>query len=83
MGCASSCDKAQSESSATPREEGDSGSDDGVLYVPNYDNIGNIPHYLDANGNIVAQYTYDVFGGTMAASGSLAAFDSLSLVAQH
>ena len=47
---------------------------DGVPYVPNYDNIGNITRYLDANGNTVAQYTYDAFGGTLSQSGSLASF---------
>ena len=47
---------------------------DGVPYVPNYDNIGNITRYLDANGNVVAQYTYDAFGGTLSQSGTLASF---------
>ena len=45
---------------------------DGVPYIPCYDNIGNITRYLDANGNVVAQYTYDAFGNTMTKSGSLA-----------
>ena len=44
------------------------------LYVPCYDNIGNITRYLDANGSTVAQYTYDAFGGTLSQSGSLASF---------
>ena len=44
---------------------------DGVPYVPNYDNIDNIIRYLDANGNIVAQYTYDAFGGTLSQSGTM------------
>ena len=44
---------------------------DGVPYVPDYDNIGNITRYLDANGNVVAQYIYDAFGGTLSQSGSL------------
>ena len=47
---------------------------DGVPFVPDYDNIGNITRYLDANGNSVAQYTYDAFGGTVSQSGSLASF---------
>jgi RHS repeat-associated protein len=47
---------------------------DGVPYIPCYDNIGNITRYLDANGNTVAQYTYDAFGGTLLQSGSLASF---------
>lgn len=44
---------------------------DGVLYVPDYDNIGNITRYLDVNGNTVAQYTYDAFGGTLSQSGTM------------
>ena len=40
--------------------------------VPCYDNNGNIVRYLDANGNTVAQYTYDAFGRIAAQSGSLA-----------
>ena len=39
------------------------------LYVPSYDNIGNITRYLDANGSTVAQYTYDAFGATLSQSG--------------
>ena len=45
---------------------------DGVPYVPDYDNIGNITRYLDANGNTVAQYTYDAFGSISSKSGPLA-----------
>ena len=44
---------------------------DGVPYVPDYDNIGNITRYLDENGNVVAQYTYDAFGGTLSQSGTM------------
>ena len=44
---------------------------DGVPYIPDYDNIGNITRYLDANGNVVAQYTYDAFGGTLSQSGTM------------
>ena len=44
---------------------------DGVPYIPNYDNIGNIMCYLDANGNSVAQYTYDAFGNTLSQSGTM------------
>jgi RHS repeat-associated protein len=47
---------------------------DGVPYIPDYDNIGNITRYLDANGNVVAQYTYGAFGGTLSQSGTLASF---------
>lgn len=31
---------------------------DGTIYIPCYDNIGNITRYLDANGNTGAQYNY-------------------------
>ena len=44
---------------------------DGMPYLPNYDNIGNITRYLDANGNIVAQYTYNAFGCTISAIGTM------------
>lgn len=35
---------------------------DGVIYVPCYDAYGNILGYYDAQGNVVASYTYDAFG---------------------
>jgi RHS repeat-associated protein len=44
------------------------------LYIPCYDNNGNVTKYVDANGNIVASYTYDVFGNLISKSGSLADF---------
>ena len=47
---------------------------DGAVYVPFYDNNGNIMRYLDANGSTVAQYTYDAFGNTISQSGPLADF---------
>ena len=47
---------------------------DSAVYVPFYDNNGNITRYLDANGNTVAQYTYDAFGNTISQSGPLAGF---------
>ena len=47
---------------------------DSAVYVPFYDHNGNITRYLDANGNTVAQYTYDAFGKIIAQSGSLADF---------
>ena len=47
---------------------------DSAIYIPCYDNIGNITRYLDANGNTVAQYTYDAFGNTIFKSGPLADF---------
>ncbi len=45
---------------------------DGTVYIPCYDNMGNIMRYLDADGNTVAQYTYDAFGDCMFKSGALA-----------
>ena len=45
---------------------------DNALYIPCYDANGNITRYLDANGNTVAQYTYDAFGNTTSATGTLA-----------
>ncbi len=45
---------------------------DGAVYVPFYDNNGNITRYLDATGNTVAQYTYDAFGNLLSQSGPLA-----------
>ena len=44
------------------------------LYVPFYDNNGNITRYLDSSGNTVAQYTYDAFGNTISQSGPFADF---------
>ena len=41
------------------------------LHVPCYDNNGNITRYLDANGNTVAQYTYNAFGATLSQSGAM------------
>ena len=45
---------------------------DDVPYIPCLDNNGNVTRYLDANGNTVAQYTYDAFGKTISQSGQLA-----------
>ena len=42
------------------------------LYVPFYDSNGNITRYCDAQGNVVASYTYDAFGNTVAQSGAMA-----------
>ena len=47
---------------------------DGAIYIPCYDNNGNVTRYLDANGNSVAQYTYDAFGNIIFNSGPLADF---------
>ncbi|MGI6494683.1 MAG: RHS repeat-associated core domain-containing protein [Kiritimatiellia bacterium] len=44
----------------------------GTWYFPFYDNNGNIIAYADESGAIVAEYTYDAFGRTIAATGSLA-----------
>ena len=45
-----------------------------TIYIPCYDNNGNITRYLDSSGNTVAQYTYDAFGNTILQSGPLAGF---------
>jgi RHS repeat-associated protein len=47
---------------------------DGDIYVPLYDNNGNITRYCYVQGNVVASYTYDAFGNTIAQSGSMADF---------
>ena len=44
----------------------------GVIYVPRYDAYGNIIGYCDSVGAVVASYTYDAFGRTIAQSGALA-----------
>ena len=44
------------------------------LYIPCYDNNGNITRYLDACGNTVAQYTYDAFGNIISKFEPLADF---------
>ena len=44
---------------------------DGVPYVPFYDSNGNVTHYCNANGAVVAAYTYGAFGKTVAQSGPL------------
>ena len=46
----------------------------GTIYIPCYDNNGNITRYLDASGNTVAQYTYDAFGNLISKTGPLADF---------
>ena len=45
---------------------------DGAIHVPCYDNNGNITRYLDASGNTVARYAYNVFGDTLSQSGIFA-----------
>ena len=47
---------------------------DNVIYIPCYDNNGNITHYLDSNGSTAAQYIYDTFGNLILQFGSLADF---------
>ena len=42
------------------------------LYVPWYDAYGNIIGYWDAQGNVVAAYTYDAFGKLISSSGPMA-----------
>ncbi len=44
------------------------------LYIPCYDNNGNVTRYLDASGNTVALYTYDAFGNIISKSSPLADF---------
>ena len=42
------------------------------LYIPFYDAYGNVMGYWDAQGNVVAEYTYDAFGKLIASSGPMA-----------
>ena len=44
----------------------------GTIYVPVYDAFGNVVEYRAADGSLVAEYSYDAFGRTIAESGSLA-----------
>ena len=44
----------------------------GAIYVPWYDAYGNIVGYWDAQGNVVAEYTYDAFGKLISSSGPMA-----------
>ena len=45
---------------------------DGQYYFPCHDANGNITVYVDESGSVVAEYTYDAFGGTISQSGSMA-----------
>ncbi len=47
---------------------------DGVVYIPCYDNNGNITRYLNANGGTFARYSYDAFGRLIARAGRRASF---------
>lgn len=42
------------------------------LYIPFYDAYGNVMGYWDAQGNVVAKYTYDAFGKLVSSSGPMA-----------
>ena len=44
----------------------------GVWYFPLYDNNGNVTDYVSETGEVVASYTYDAFGRTIAKSGVMA-----------
>ena len=35
----------------------------GVIYIPFYDAYGNLLGYTDAQGNVVAEYSYNALGG--------------------
>ncbi len=43
-----------------------------VWYFPLYDNNGNVTDYVSETGDVVASYTYDAFGRTLSATGSMA-----------
>ncbi len=49
----------------------------GVIYVPWYDAYGNVMGYWDAQGNVVAEYTYNAFGKLIASLGPMADVFSL------
>lgn len=44
----------------------------GAVYIPLFDANGNVIAYVDAQGNIVAEYLYDVFGNMLEQRGSMA-----------
>ena len=56
------------------RSRGTRDSSTPQLYIPYYDNNGNILGYRDAQGNVVASYTYDAFGNTISQSGPMSDF---------
>jgi RHS repeat-associated protein len=45
---------------------------DGTFFFPFFDHNGNVTAYVDAQGTVVASYTYDAFGNTIAQTGSMA-----------
>ena len=56
------------------RSRGTRDSSTPQLYIPYYDAYGNILGYRDAQGNVVASYTYDAFGNTISQSGPMSDF---------
>ena len=44
---------------------------DGSVYIPCYDNNGNVTRYIDSNGATVAQYSYNAFGGFIIKTGPM------------
>ena len=44
----------------------------GLWYFPLYDNNGNVTDYVSETGEVVASYTYNAFGRTIAKSGTMA-----------
>ena len=42
---------------------------DGVVYIPCYDNNGNVTRYLNVNGGTFARYSYDALGRLIARAG--------------
>ncbi len=47
---------------------------DGTIYIPCYDNNGNVTRYLNANGGTFARYSYDAFGRLIAKAGRRSGF---------
>ena len=47
---------------------------DGAIYIPCYDNNGNVTRYLSVNGGALARYSYDAFGKLIARAGRRASF---------
>jgi YD repeat-containing protein len=47
---------------------------DGAIYIPCYDNNGNVTRYLNASGGTMARYSYDAFGRLIARAGRRASF---------
>ena len=47
---------------------------DGTIYIPCYDNNGNVTRYLSVNGGTFARYSYDAFGRLIARVGRRASF---------